>query len=149
MSVHVSILDGPLPGASREESAPVAGAVLVFEGIVREDEDGRKIDALDYQAYEPMAQTMLERLARHAVESHGLLGMQVEHSRGRVPVGECSFRLTVTAPHRKQALLAMDEFIDALKRDVPIWKRPVLREQSEKRKAKSEHQGRKRGARSD
>jgi molybdopterin synthase catalytic subunit len=51
--------------------------------------------------------------------------MCVEHSRGRVAAGECSFRLRVAASHRPEALRAVEEFIDRMKRDVPIWKTPV------------------------
>ena len=122
MSIGISILEGPL---EPHKPAPVpdgAGAVLVFEGIVRRREGDREIEALDYQAYEPMAQDQLRRLAEDLVQRHGLIAIDVWHSRGRVAVGGCSFRLIIHAPHRKEALAAMDEFIDRLKRDVPIWK---------------------------
>src|SRR5512140_1261976 len=121
MSVSVSILDGPLPPWRPPGTEPGVGAVVLFEGVVREGEGGGVIEALDYEAYEPMARMELARLAGEVLERHGLSGVVVEHSRGRVPVGECSFRLVVTAGHRKEALAAADEFIDRLKRDVPIW----------------------------
>jgi molybdopterin synthase catalytic subunit len=60
------------------------------------------------------------------VQEFGLLAMYVEHSRGHVPVGQCAFRLSVAALHRAEGFAAMAHFIDALKRDVPIWKRPVF-----------------------
>src|SRR5208337_5556001 len=69
-----------------------------------------------------MALRVLEALALEMIETHGLIGIAVEHSRGRVGVGECSFRLQIAAPHRQEALAAMAEFIDRMKRDVPIWK---------------------------
>ncbi len=127
----VTIVDGPVT-AGGSASPGGAGARLVFEGIVREGEprDGdasAKVIALDYEAYEPMAQRMIERLGDELIEKHGLIGMEAVHSKGRVAVGECSFRLIVFAKHRKEALKAMDEFIDRLKRDVPIWKKPVWR----------------------
>jgi molybdopterin synthase catalytic subunit len=121
MSVRVTISTGTLPPA-KAPSATGAGAVVVFEGIVRAREGERDIDALHYETYEPMAQNMLEAIATELIARHGLLGMHVEHSRGRVAVGECSFRLAVMSRHRKEALAAMDEFIDRMKRDVPIWK---------------------------
>jgi molybdopterin synthase catalytic subunit len=139
----VRIVDGPLgvwspadpagPGAALPRGE--AGAVLVFEGVARGREpEGagtggrhREIEALDYQAYQPMAERMVERIARDLVERHALLAMLVEHSRGRVGVGERSFRLVIWSAHRKEGLAAADEFIDRLKRDVPIWKRPVWR----------------------
>jgi molybdopterin synthase catalytic subunit len=127
MSVSVTITDGPL-GPFLPPGAPAgAGALVLFEGIVREREADGPIDALDYEAYQPMAQRMLARIGDDLTTRLGLLGLWVEHSRGRVGVGRCSFRLVIAAPHRKEALAAMDEFIDRLKQDVPIWKVPVWR----------------------
>jgi molybdopterin synthase catalytic subunit len=122
MSVEVSISDGPLPpvAAKRFDGA---GGVVVFEGVVRGLEEGREVAALVYTAYEPMAQNMIRGIAEDLIQRHGVLAISVEHSRGRVAVGECSFRLTVWGRHRKEALAATDEFIDKLKVDVPIWKK--------------------------
>jgi len=122
--VTVDILDGPLPAAAPWQPAG-AGAVLTFDGVVRPEESGRLLDALDYEAYEPMASKVLLRLATAARDEHRLAAVHVWHSRGRVPVQACSFRLRIASPHRKEALAAMDAFIDAMKRDVPIWKHPV------------------------
>ena len=123
MNVHVSISTGPLPPA-QTHAAPGAGAIVVFEGVVRAREGDREIEAIHYETYEPMAQNTLAALGEELCARHELLEMRIEHSRGRVAVGECSFRLTVVSSHRKEALSAMDEFIDRMKRDVPIWKRP-------------------------
>lgn len=124
MSVIVQVKEGSLVApVVRTDSE--AGAVVVFEGIVRGDEAGRRIAGLHYQLYDPMAERELMRLADNIVEQFGLLAVTVMHSRGLVPVGQCSFKLMVAAHHRKPALAAMDWFIDALKRDVPIWKHPI------------------------
>lgn len=125
MSVRVAIIDGPLSPRAPATAGPSAGAVVVFEGVVREREGDGAIVALDYEAYEPMASRMIEAVGRDVVTRHGLVSLSCEHSRGRVAVGERSFRLVIAAPHRKEALAAADEFIDRLKRDVPIWKRGV------------------------
>lgn len=122
MNVKVSILDGPLP-AVQALRIDGAGAVICFEGVVRPTENGHGIDALDYETYEPMAQKMLAQLAERAIERFGLLAVHVEHSRGRVPAGGCSFRMIVASPHRAEGLAAMGWFIDQMKQDVPIWKR--------------------------
>ena len=109
-------------------SAPAieqVGATLVFEGIVRANEQGRAIRALSYEAYEPMATNSLTQLANDILSKHALIAITVEHSRGEVLAGERSFRLTVDSAHRKEALAAMDEFIDRMKRDIPIWKSPI------------------------
>lgn len=132
MSVSVTLVDGPLP-AHQSLSAPAAsrgaacqvGASTMFEGIVRASEDERPIIALDYEAYNPMATRMLERIARELVERHKLHSIEVQHSTGRVGVGERSFRLIIDSAHRAEGIAATSEFIDRMKRDVPIWKRAV------------------------
>ena len=125
MTVTVAIVDGPVPPRHGVGRGEVAGAVVRFEGIVRGVENGAAIGALEYEVYEPMAERLLRRLADEAVTKHGLIAVRVEHSRGRVPVGACSFSLVVESKHRKEALAALDEFIDRMKADVPIWKRAV------------------------
>ena len=123
MSATVRIIDGAIG-----DPAPVLpldaqfGAAIVFDGVVRSDEGGRTIRALAYEVYEPMASNMLAELGREMLAKHGLVAIMVEHSRGEVPVGQRSFRLTVYAFHRAEALAAVGEFIDRMKRDVPIWK---------------------------
>jgi molybdopterin synthase catalytic subunit len=126
MSVMVRITEGPLPPRRESRPPPGAGAGVVFEGIVRADEAGRRIEALAYESYQPMAQRQMEKVARALIDRHGLIGLDVEHSVGRVPVGGCSLRLIVWAAHRREALAAAEAFIDVLKRDVPIWKSVAL-----------------------
>ncbi|MFN7019790.1 MAG: molybdopterin synthase catalytic subunit [Phycisphaerales bacterium] len=133
MNISIEILDGPLPdpGESLPGSWPLdagVGAWVRFDGIVRRDENGRELSGLRYETYEPMAQNVLRDLCGDILERHGLLAIRVCHSRGLVPVGACSFRLEVSAKHRKPALTAADEFIDRMKRDVPIWKHAVWRD---------------------
>jgi len=117
--------DGPLPPATPWD-IPGAGAVICFEGIVRPSEDDHAIAALDYEVYEPMAQRELARLSTATCARFGLLDLLAEHSRGCVPAGACSFRLRIASQHRAEGLAAMAWFIDRLKQDVPIWKRPVI-----------------------
>ncbi len=140
MNVVAMILDGPLT-RDRAPAAPfpltaggAIGASLRFEGIVRLGEPSethggqeRPLEGLDYQTYDPMAQRGLEELARDIASRHGLSSITVLHSRGRVAVGEVSFVLEVTAPHRVETLSAVAEFIDRMKQDVPIWKTAVWR----------------------
>ncbi len=133
MSVRITIVDGPLGAALSDSPEPPpplvgtgeAGAVVTFDGVVRALEGDRKIQALDYEVYEPMASRELGRLAADLLGSCGVLAIDAWHSRGRVQVGAVSFRLVVRSAHRKEALQAMDRFIDRMKRDVPIWKRAV------------------------
>lgn len=130
MQPSINLIDGPLPAYAPadppEQSG--AGALIVFEGIVRRREGDRDIIALDYQAYDPMATRMLHHMADRLIRDFDLLAVDVWHSRGRVAVGECSFRLVIRSRHRKEGLRAMDYFIDQMKQDVPIWKSPVYGE---------------------
>jgi molybdopterin synthase catalytic subunit len=121
MSVRVTMVAGPL-GPDQVEASLGPGARLVFEGIVRPTEGGQPIEALLYEAYRPMADRELEALGREILSRHGLSALRIEHSLGRVPAGAISMRLVVEATHRAEALTAAGEFLDRLKRDVPIWK---------------------------
>jgi len=143
MSVIVALVDGPLTaqaearalhafGAVPSDTDASVGAVLRFEGVVRllepdpdKGDARRSLAALDYQTYDPMAQRELEALARDILERHRLLALVALHSRGRVAVGQASFVLTVWAAHRAESIASVDEFIERMKRDVPIWKRHV------------------------
>ncbi len=125
MNLDVTIHNGALELA-RPWHVQGAGAVTCFEGVVRPTEADQPIAGLKYETYDPMAQRELLRLAQEAMESFALMGVRVEHSRGLVANHQCSFRLRIASAHRKEGLAAMDWVIDRLKRDVPIWKRPVL-----------------------
>ncbi len=128
MKVTVEIIEGSLPALRAQARVHGAGAVVVFEGVVRPTEAGRPLKALVYEVYEPMARTMLEQIAGEVGNARGLLALSVQHSRGAVPVGDCSFRLQAAAAHRAEALAAIAEFTDRMKRDAPIWKKPVFQE---------------------
>jgi molybdopterin synthase catalytic subunit len=121
-NVFVSIHAGPLKDSPPPFSCEGAGAVVCFEGRVRALEDGRTIRGLCYEAYEPMARDMLAIVGEETAGRYGLVGLCVEHSKGLVLVGECSFRLQIAGQHRREALAAMSQFINRMKRDVPIWK---------------------------
>jgi molybdopterin synthase catalytic subunit len=120
MTIDVALQNGPLdlPETHREG----AGAVVRFEGRVRAEEKGAVIDALDYEAYLPMAQAGMEKLAREVGEAHGCLALRVRHRLGRVPVGEAAILVEVCARHRGEAFACVTDFMNRVKQDVPIWK---------------------------
>ena len=101
------------------------GASVEFLGIVRGEEDGRPISALDYEAYEPMAERVIERLVKQARAQWPLHAVCVRHRVGRVAVGEVAVLIGVRAPHRDEAFEACRFLIDAVKQNVPIWKSAV------------------------
>ncbi|MBI4354312.1 MAG: molybdenum cofactor biosynthesis protein MoaE [Candidatus Omnitrophica bacterium] len=111
--------------APRERLDTDAGASVEFLGIVRGHEEGRPLASLDYEAYEPMAQRLLARLIEDAKERWALHEVTVGHRLGRVAVGEIAVLIRVRAAHRQEAFEACRFLIDAIKQDVPIWKRPI------------------------
>lgn len=104
--------------------APGAGGVVEFWGVVRGMEDGAPISGIDYEAYPAMAEHQIHRILDGLVESLPLLRLVVIHRTGTVPAGRPSLYVRIESPHRKEAFDACREFVERLKKDVPIWKRP-------------------------
>ncbi|MHB1935934.1 MAG: molybdenum cofactor biosynthesis protein [Acidobacteriaceae bacterium] len=100
-----------------------AGAVVVFDGIVRNNTRGRKTLYLDYEAYEAMALGQMQALARDARQRFGVRRIALVHRLGRLQVGETSILIVVASAHRAQAFDACRWIIDTLKKTVPIWKK--------------------------
>lgn len=99
------------------------GAVCVFEGIVRNNTRGRRTLYLEYESYEKMAQQELERLVQHAMQQFGVREVVVHHRLGRIEISEASVFIAVASAHRAAAFDACRWLIDALKKQVPIWKK--------------------------
>ena len=104
----------------------VHGAWLEFRGVVRGEENGQPIAALEYEAYPEMAEREIRRLLEDISARHSCLAAKVIHRTGIVPVGEAAIYLGVAAKHRAEAIALLGEFMDCLKKDVPIWKRRAL-----------------------
>jgi molybdopterin synthase catalytic subunit/molybdopterin converting factor small subunit len=103
--------------------APEDGAVVVFEGIVRNHSRGRRTLYLEYEAYEPMAVSKMEEVGREAREKFSIDRIGVIHRLGRLEIGETSVAILVTSAHRPAAFDACRYAIDRLKQIVPIWKK--------------------------
>jgi len=99
------------------------GAVVVFDGIVRNNTRGRKTLYLDYEAYEEMALTQMRALAEKAVADLGVRDVAMVHRLGKLDVGETSVLIVVVSAHRAVAFEACRWLIDTLKKTVPIWKK--------------------------
>lgn len=99
------------------------GAVVIFDGIVRDNTRGRKTLYLDYEAYEEMALAQMQKLAREAAEKFPIDRVGLVHRLGRLEIGESSIVIAVTSAHRAAAFDACRWLIDTLKRTVPIWKK--------------------------
>ena len=106
-----------------EIKQPKDGAVVVFEGIVRDHTRGRGTLYLDYQAYEPMARRKLQELAEEALEKFQIREVVLVHRLGRLQHTETSVLIAVASAHRAAAFEACRWLIDTLKKTVPIWKK--------------------------
>jgi molybdopterin synthase catalytic subunit/molybdopterin converting factor small subunit len=109
----------------REVASEEAGAIATFSGTARRHSRGRTVDYLDYEAYEGMAEKMMEKLAGDLKERYEIHDIAIHHRVGRVELGEPSVVIAVSAAHRKDALAACKDAIDILKVDVPLWKKEV------------------------
>jgi MoaE-MoaD fusion protein len=102
-----------------------AGAIATFLGTVRAQSRGRDVIALEYEAYEEMAEDVMAGIADEVQERYDLCKVAISHRLGRVEVGETSVAIAVSAPHRKDALAACADAIEALKSRVPLWKKEL------------------------
>ncbi|MBV9037060.1 MAG: molybdenum cofactor biosynthesis protein MoaE [Acidobacteriaceae bacterium] len=102
---------------------PEDGAVVTFEGIVRNNTKGRATAYLDYECYEPMALAGMTRIGQEVARQFAIGRIGIVHRLGRLQIGEASVAVVAGAPHRRPAFEAALEAINRLKREVPIWKK--------------------------
>ena len=103
--------------------APADGAVVVFDGIVRNHSGGRSTLYLEYEAYEPMALKKMKEIVASMRREFSIDRVAVVHRLGRLEIGETSVLIAVSSPHRLAAFDACRYAIDRLKKQVPIWKK--------------------------
>jgi molybdopterin synthase catalytic subunit len=99
------------------------GAVVAFEGVVRNNSGGRATRFLEYEAYEPMALGKMREIAVEVAEKFPVDRIGMTHRLGHLEIGEASIVIVVTSAHRKPAFEACHYAIDRLKKTVPIWKK--------------------------
>jgi molybdopterin synthase catalytic subunit/molybdopterin converting factor small subunit len=99
------------------------GAVVVFDGIVRNNSRGRRTQYLFYEAYEEMALAQMQQLATKAMQDFPIRDVAIVHRLGRLEIGESSVAIAVVSAHRAAAFDACRWLIDTLKQSVPIWKK--------------------------
>lgn len=102
------------------------GAVVVFDGIVRNHTRGRRTLCLDYEAYEEMAVKQMNELAAQALAKFGIRHVTIAHRLGHLEIGETSVLIIVASAHRGAAFEACRWVIDTLKQTVPIWKKETF-----------------------
>ena len=127
MEIKIQLTDRPIaenilsPGQT-----DAVGAWLEFRGLIRGEENGQTIRAIEYEAYPEMAGREIRRLLQEIAVRHPCRAAKVIHRVGVIPVGETAIYVGVASPHRGEAIALLAEFMDRLKQDVPIWKRRAL-----------------------
>ena len=121
------LTDEPLdPNAVTEQVRhPGSGAIVVFLGVVRGEDQGRKVQYLEYDAYRPMAEKEMRKIGEEALGRWPAARIAMRHRFGRLEVGETALVIAVSAPHRAEAFEACRYAIDRIKETVPIWKKEV------------------------
>jgi molybdopterin synthase catalytic subunit len=124
-----AIVDAPIDPAGLLAAVgdPAAGASVLFLGTTRNENSGRRVTRLEYEAFSDMAVREMRQLARQATRRWPLRRVAMVHRIGLVPVGEASVGIAVSAGHRGEAFDACHWLIDRLKEIVPIWKKEHYR----------------------
>lgn len=123
MEIEIQLTNRPVAANISSQPRGAAGAWVEFRGIVRGEENGMPISALEYEAYSPMAEMEMRRIVAALAEKSPCLAAKVIHRIGVIPVGETAVYVGVAAKHRAEAFVLLAQFMDRLKEDVPIWKR--------------------------
>ena len=105
---------------------PEAGAIATFIGTTRNNNEGRKVIALDYEGYPEMAEKELARIGADANKQWPLCRMAIVHRLGPVQIGDASVIIAVSSAHRDAAFAASRFAIEEIKKTVPIWKKEVF-----------------------
>ena len=120
-----AVTETPLDARALVERAqgPDDGAVITFEGVVRNNSKGRATRYLDYECYTPLAVKQMQAIGREALERHDIHRVAVVHRVGTLQIGEASIVIVVASGHRQAAYDASLEIINTVKKRVPVWKK--------------------------
>jgi molybdopterin synthase catalytic subunit len=110
-------------GALLSQARASDGALCLFVGIVRDENEGRPTTAIQYEAYGPMAEAEMDRLAAALARDFPTVKIHMTHRVGLLSVGDASVAIAAVSPHRAEAFAACRAAIDRLKASVPIWKK--------------------------
>ena len=123
LQIDVNLTEEPIsPLLPSPPPGPACGVVLEFRRVVRATLDGAPVSAVRYEVYESMALAKLMEIATTLGRTHGAIGITLIHRHGVIPVGETVVYVAVRAVHRRAAVGCLDDLIEVMKRDVPIWR---------------------------
>lgn len=122
---YIEITPEPLdPGRLRSLVVGTdCGAIITFDGIVRDNVNGREVNAVEYQAYPEMAEKVLSDIADEALERWPVGRITVQHRLGTLKLSESSVLILVSSPHRPAAFEVSRFIIEEIKVKLPVWKR--------------------------
>jgi molybdopterin synthase catalytic subunit len=122
-----TVTTDPLDVAAHEKAVadPRAGAVVVFQGIVRDHDHGRTVTGLEYEAH-PTAADVLSAVAAEVAADPLVYGLVVSHRVGRLEVGDVALVAAVATAHRAAGFAACARLVDEVKARLPVWKRQVF-----------------------
>jgi molybdopterin synthase catalytic subunit len=128
----VEVTDQPLDLAAHEAAVadPRAGAVVSFQGVVRDHDHGRAVVSLDYEGH-PTAAAVLAEVAAEVAASPQVYAVAVSHRVGALKVGDVALVAAVSTAHRAAGFEACGRLVDQAKQRLPIWKRQVFADGSE------------------
>ena len=127
-TISSQIIDAGLLRADLDDQA--AGACVVFEGRVRNHNEGRAVERLEYEAHRPIAEAEGLRILEEARDRFGCTRALAVHREGLLELGEIAVWIGVLAPHRDAAFAACRYIIDELKSRLPIWKKEFYRDRT-------------------
>ena len=119
----VKLVRAPIDLAALVAADERDGAVCLFVGVVRNENGGRPVLRLEYEAYEEMALPLMQEIAAEARRLFPVTTVRLVHRLGRLEIGEASVAVAAASPHRAEAFAACRFAIDTLKTRVPIWKK--------------------------
>jgi molybdopterin synthase catalytic subunit len=122
--MHTAITTSPIDPAAvlARVGTPADGAALLFLGTVREQNLGRPVRGMRYEAYTAMAERVLAEIAAETAAACGSDRIAVEHRVGELAIGEVSVAIAVSTPHRAAAFDACRQVIETIKVRLPVWK---------------------------
>lgn len=119
----IRLTRAPIDLAALQAVAAGDGALCLFAGVVRNENAGRRVTHLEYEAYEEMALEVLAEIEGQARSRWPIADVRIVHRLGRLEIGEASVAVAVASPHRAEAFAACRYAIDTLKEKAPIWKK--------------------------
>lgn len=122
--VIAEVTDQPIDVTALQEAVrdSQAGAVVLFDGRVRNHDDGKGVVSIDYEAH-PDAGIVIERIARRCAHGSGAIKLAIQHRYGHLEVGDVAFAAAASAAHRREAFALLESAVEQVKAELPVWKK--------------------------